>query len=90
MNHVLRVAGRHNATLTLAHAISELEPDERFVITRRWAIGHQLQSHEEIADELGVDLQRVWDLHDQGLQTLGFLWLTENLLPAYLARAEAA
>lgn len=90
MTEVSPLWSRRNGVATLSQAILELEQNERFVITRRWAIGHQLQSDEEIADELGVDLQIVWDLHDQGLQTLGFLWLTETLLPAYLDRAEAA
>ena len=76
--------------MTLMRAVSELEVEEQEVVRRRWGLGRPLQSDEEVAEQLGLDVEVVWDLHDRALNTLGFLWLTESLLPAFLPGSEAA
>lgn len=77
--------------LTLLQALSELEPEQQYVVRHRWGIGRALLSDEEIAERLDADIEVVWRIHDAALQTLGFLWLTEDLLPAYVQKdVEAA
>jgi DNA-directed RNA polymerase sigma subunit (sigma70/sigma32) len=76
--------------LTLLQAVSELESEQRYVIEHRWGVGRALLSDEELAARLDVGIEVVWRIHDAALQTLGFLWLTEYLLPVYLGRGEAA
>lgn len=88
MHELVNFPGRPGSSL--AQAVSELERYEQEVVRRRWGLARELQSDEAIADALGVDVETVWDLHDRALQTLGFLWLTETLLPSFGRDAEAA
>lgn len=90
MGEVLRFPGGSRGPITLAQVVSELERDEQEVVRRRWGLARELQSDDAIAESLGVDVEVVWGLHDHALQTIGFLWLTETLLPTHWWDTEVA
>jgi DNA-directed RNA polymerase sigma subunit (sigma70/sigma32) len=76
-------------TISLAEALCELEESERSVIEARWGIGCEPLNDEEIAEKFDCDIEWIWDLHDNALQVLGFLYLTATLLPSASLRAAA-
>ena len=71
-------------TLDLTSALAELEEEERKVIEARWGIGCALMTDEEVAEKYDLEIEWVWELHDKGLQTIGFLFLTVDTAPAAL------
>ena len=76
--------------ITLVEALDALSTDEQDVLRYQWGLGRRVLSDDETAEELGHDVEVVWHLQDRALQTLGYLWLTETLLPAFGSIAETA
>jgi DNA-directed RNA polymerase sigma subunit (sigma70/sigma32) len=80
---------RPHRPLDLYTALAELDDDQRTVIRSRWGLDGEPLNDDEVAEKFGWDVEWVWELHDKGLQTLGFLLLTETLVP-HAAASEAA
>jgi DNA-directed RNA polymerase sigma subunit (sigma70/sigma32) len=80
---------RPRRPLDLKAALDELDDDQRNVIRARWGLDGEPLQDDEIAEKFDLDIEWVWEMQDKGLQMLGYLWLTETLLP-YAAALEAA
>ena len=77
----------------LWEAIGELDRDQCYVLVSLWGIGRLAVSDREVAEELDIDVESVWDLQDGALRMLGLHWLMSHPLgTAYrdaIERAEA-
>lgn len=56
-------------------AINELDREECYVLLSLWGIGRLAVSDREVAEELSIDVEEVWNLQDGALRMLGLHWL---------------
>ena len=88
MSSVVSLRSRTAKRFDLAAALDELDDDQRHVIEARWGLsGEEMLTDEEVAEQCDWEVEWVWHFYDQGMQMLGYLWLTETLLPLGLEQA---
>jgi DNA-directed RNA polymerase sigma subunit (sigma70/sigma32) len=88
MSIVIPLRSQTVLALDLPHALDELEPEQRKVIEARWGLeGQEPLSDDEVAEKFNWDIEWVWDRYDKGMQMLGYLWLTETLMPQIVGEA---
>ena len=88
MSSVVSLRSNIGSKLDLAGALDELDDEQRVVIEARWGLsGEEPLTDEEVAERFNWEIDWVWRRYDEGLQMLGYVWLTETLLPPGLERA---
>ena len=88
MPSVVSLRSRTAKKFDLSAALDELDDNQRCVVEARWGLsGEEPLTDEEVAEQFDWEVDWVWHLYNQGLQMLGYLWLTETLLPLGLEQA---
>ena len=88
MSNVHPINSNYNAVekFTIWDAIAALDGEHCHVLFAQWGIGRMPESDDEVALEIGLEVEEVWEMQERALRELGFYWLMSQALGTCLPR----